>query len=74
MEIEKEERQYRRNIVKYKVIALFVLGIVGTIAFVIDNGAEGRASVVGYTCVIAVMGIVFQSMLTMSDNGDKQKK
>lgn len=55
LEIEKEERQYRRNIVKYKVIALFVLGIVGTIAFVIDNGAEGRASVVGYTCVIAVM-------------------
>lgn len=74
LEIEKEERQYRRNIVKYKVIALFVLGIVGTIAFVIDNGAEGRASVVGYTCVIAVMGIVLQSILTMSDNGDKQKK
>lgn len=67
LEIEKEERQYHRRVVKYKVIALIILGIVGTISFVIDNGAEGRVSIVGYICVIVAMGLILESMIVYDD-------
>ena len=67
LEIEKEERQYHRSVVKYKVIALIILGIVGTISFVIDNGAEGRASIVGYICAMVAIGLIIESMIVHDD-------